>query len=156
VAVPTDSEIFLKMASIIKAVIPNMTLVLKGMEQPSIETVEEWLQFEMLASRPHVARRVNFYQHYSFQLIAFSLQSNLRSDKKANRHYELADAYKPHLHLVNYQIKSSCILFEEAKISYLDLRTATFTAKSISTGGTPSLDTLCAVILVDAKIDTPK
>lgn len=151
-----DADVYRGMVTIIKNVITPMTCVIKGLENPSISNVQEWIQFEMLATKPNVARRTNFYQHYAFQLICFSLQANLRDDKRADRHYELADIYKPFLHLATHHIKSSCISFQEARISYLDLRTATFTAKNISTGGTPSLDTLCSVIIAEASIDQPR
>ena len=144
------------MSQTITSVDSQMLCIIKGLETPTINDAEEWLQFEMLASMPNSSRKENFYEDFSFQLICYTRQANLRQDKKFGRHYELAKIYKPYLHLVNYQIKNACIRFKEAKISYLDLRTATFTAKAISTGGTPPLDTLCAVILSESYIDTPR
>jgi len=156
VADAKDFDVYRGIGNLIKAVDPTRILIIKGIEQPSVDNAPDWLQFEMLSSAPQPTRRSNFYQQYMFQLICFSSKSNSRSDKSIDFHMQMAELYKPLLHLTTHQIKTSCISFHEAKISYLDLRTATFTAKSISTGGTPPLDTMCAVIISEACIDQPK
>lgn len=157
--VPNVYEIYLHVAKLIQTsglVTPVPKMLIKGLEAPSLEGMDEWLAYEMLLADPHVARRIQHEETYHFQLTCFTVDSVRRSDGKIGRQYELASIYRPLLHQQDYMLKNTCIRFKECKISFLDLRTATFTAQAIATGGVPPLQTQSAVLLLEATIITNK
>ncbi len=158
-AVPDIFQIYLFVGNLIKnsgLVTPTPKFLMKGLELPKLEGVEEWLSFELLLEDYTAARRVQHEEKIFFQLICFTVDAVKRSDLKLGRQYELAKIYKPLLHQRNYMIENTCIQFKECKITFLDLRTSTFTAQAIATGGTPPLQTQSAVLLIEASIITPK
>lgn len=157
--VPNEYEIYLYIAKLIQTaslVAPAPKLLIKGIELPTLEGCDEWLAYEMLLADPHVARRVQHEETYYFQLTCFTVDSSRRADGKVGRQYELASIYKPLLHQQDYTLKNTCIRFKECKMTFLDLRTATFTAQAIATGGVPPLQTQSAVLLIEACIITNK
>jgi hypothetical protein len=159
VAEPSVYDIYLFVAKLIQTasvVAPAPKLLIKGLELPSLEGMDEWLAYEMLLADPHVARRVQLEETYHFQLTCFTVDATRRSDGKVGRQYELASIYRPLLHQQDYMLKNTCIRFKECKITFLDLRTATFTAQAIATGGVPPLQTQSAVLLIEATIITQK
>ena len=158
-AVANEYQIYLGVGKLIQEcglVTPAPKLLIKGLETPSLEGVEEWLAYEMLLVDAMEARRVQHEETYYFQLTCFTVDSARRADGKIGRHYELASIYKPLLHQQDYTIENTCIRFKECRISFLDLRTATFTAQAIATGGVPPLQTQSAVLLIEATIITKK
>ncbi len=159
-AVPNIYEIYLFIGKIIDecgVLDPKLILQIKGMEPIPIDTIDDYLAYELLLQDPRIDRRVTHNEQLSFQLTCFAKDRSQRQDKKKiARIYELAALYAPVLHQRDYVLKSACIRFKECKIAFLDLNTSTFTARSISTGGTPGLHTQSAVILVDASIILPK
>ncbi len=157
--VPDVLEIYMFVASLVKnsgLVDPVPQLILKGLELPSIEKADEWLAFEMLLSDTHAARVIQHEETLYFQLTCFTRDAVLRADKLLGRQYALAKIYKPLLHQRDYMLKNTCIRFKECKMTFLDLRTSTFTAQAIATGGTPPLQTQSAVLLIEACIITKK
>lgn len=158
-AVANEYQVYLYIAKLIQQcglVTPAPKLLIKGLEAPSLEGVDEWLAYEMLLADPMVARRIQHEETYHFQLTCFTVDSERRSDGKIGRHYELASIYKPLLHQQDYTIENTCIRFKECRMAFLDLRTATFTAQAIATGGVPPLQTQSAVLLIEASIITMK
>ena len=135
---------------------PKPKLQVKGIAAPSLEGVDEWLSFQLLLENPHAAQRIQHNETYSFQLTCFTVDAERRADKKVGREFFLSNLYKPMLHQQDYMLENTCIRFKEARIAFLDLRTSTFTARAISTGGTPPLQTQSAVILAEACIITHK
>jgi len=152
----TANDCFLLLGGIITAVDPNMMFDIDGARHKNKDKLEEWCQFKLLHDMKLGEERTQQHSRFSFELICFSVTSELRTDKKFNRHYELAEIYRPYLEQIDYPIKNSCLRLNEVKISYLDLRTSTFTAKAIATGGVPPLQTVCAVMQADAHIITNK
>lgn len=156
---PSIYEIYLFIANLIKTAgvrTPVPKMILKGIEIPSLEGVDEWIAFELLLQNPYAARRIQREESIHFQLTCFTVDSDRRADKKIGVQYDLANLYKPVLHQRDYMLKNTCIRFKECKMTFLDLRTSTFTAKAISTGGTPPLQTQSAVILSEACIITKR
>lgn len=156
---PSILDIYLFVASLIKNAgvrdpVPKM--LLKGLELPSIEGLDEWIAFELLLQNPLAARRIQREETIHFQQTCFTVDSDRRKDKKIAVQYELASLYQPILHQRDYMLKNTCIRFKECKMTFLDLRTSTFTAQGIATGGTPSLQTQSAVILSEASIITKR
>lgn len=147
-------DIYLAMAANVKAVIPTRKLKLKGLDSPDVAGEEDWLQFQMLYTGNIATQRIQRYQVYTFELICYSLCAAFRKSEKPTftGHIEAADLYVPIFNQRDYVIKNSCLRLQECKISFLDLSTSTFTAKSISTGTTPPLQTQSCVILTDATI----
>ncbi len=131
-------------------------IILKGLEVPRLDGVEEWLAFELLNVEPKVCRRSEVIDCYSFQLTCYSLESAQRTDRKFHRHYELASAYRSFMHQRDYALQNTCIRFKECKMTLLDLRSTTSAAKPIAAPGTPLLHVQAAVLLCDAMIIKPK
>lgn len=157
--VPNEYEMYMFIGQLIQQsglVDPVPKMLIKGLELPSLEGVDEWLAYEMLLADPQVARRIQHEETYHFQLTCFTVDSVRRADKKIGRQYELASIYKPLLHQRDYMLKNACIRFKECKMTFLDLRTSTFTAQAIATGGTPPLQTQSGVLLIEASIITNK
>ncbi len=161
-AVPNVFDIYMFVGSLIRAhdapALPEKPrkLLMKGLEIPTLAGVDEWLSFEMLLSDTHAARRVQHEETLYFQLVCFTVDAVKREDKILGRQYQLANIYKPLLHQRDYMLENTCIRFKECKMTFLDLRTSTFTAQAIATGGTPPLQTQSAVLLIEASIITPK
>jgi hypothetical protein len=159
VAVPNIAQVYFGIGKIIDECgvqTPKLLMQVKGARLIPTEGLDEYLAFELLLQDPRVDRRITHNEQLSFQLTCYSKDMDHRSDKKFGRIYELAALYAPILHQRDHMIESACVRFKECKIAYLDLNTSTFTARSISTGGTPGLHTQSAVILVDATIIMPK
>lgn len=158
-AEPSVYDIYLFVAKLIQTaglVAPTPKMLIKGLELPSLEGMDEWLAFEMLLADPQIARRIQLEEVYSFQLTCFTVDASRRSDGKVGRQYELGSIYRALLHQQDYMLKNTCIRFRECSIAFLDLRTATFTAQAIATGGVPPLQTQSAVLRVEAYIITNK
>lgn len=158
-AVPNIAQVYFGIGKIIdecNVITPKLIMQVKGAPYQTTENVDDYLAFELLLQDARIDRRVTHNEEVSFQLTCYSKDMAHRVDKKYGRQYELAALYAPVLHQMDYQIESACVRFKECKIAFLDLNTSTFTARSISTGGTPGLHTQSAVILVDATIIMPK
>ena len=158
-AVPNEFDVYLYVGSVIQnagLIAPAPKMLIKGLEAPSLEGCDEWLAYEMLLADPMAARRIQHEETYYFQLTCFTVDSERRKDSKVGRQYELASIYKPLLHQCDYMLKNTCIRFRECKMAFLDLRTSTFTAQAISTGGVPPLQAQSAVLLIEASIITNK
>lgn len=148
----TALDAYVTVGKIIQAVDPNMLLDLDGVRHKDRDSLEEWLQFNMLFDNKYAESIRQQHSTFSFQLMCFSLASESRTDKSFVRHMELANIYRPYLEQRDYMINNACLRLKEVKIAYLDLRTSTFTAKGISTGGVPPLQVVCAVLQVDATL----
>jgi hypothetical protein len=156
---PTIFDIYLGIGKIIQDFDDTIPMVVKGMDTPGLDQVEDWLQFDVLGEFPRASRVAQINEVIPFQLTCFTKAAYSRKESgptSFTRHVELASIYKPLLHQQDFIIKNACIRLEECRISFLDLRTSTFTAKAISTGTTPLLQTQSAVILVDARLITNK
>lgn len=156
---PSILDIYLGIGKVIQDFDDKIPMIIKGLDMPDLDKIDEWLQFDILgefASPVRIAQRNDIVP---FQLTCFTRPATSRKESGATsfaRHIEMADLYKPLLHQQNFCIKNTCIRLLECRISFLDLRTSTFTAQAISTGTTPTLQTQSAVILFDAKVITNK
>lgn len=157
-AVASNLDIYTEMGIIIKAVAPEQKMIIAGVDMPSLEKCKTWVKYDFLGSFPLPSRRFNIVRELMFQITAYSRAAftDDTPDTDFMDYAKLIELYNDALNQQSFCIKNSCIEFQECKIAYLDLRTSTFTAKSISTGGNPSLATQAAVLLVNAYQITPK
>lgn len=152
-------DIYLGIGKVIQDFDDKIPMVIKGLDMPSLGNTEDWLQFDILGEFNRASRIAQVNALYPFQLTCFTKAAYSRKESgptSFTRHVEMADIYKPLLHQQNFCIKNTCIRVEECRISFLDLRSSTFTAQSIATGTTPQLQTQSAVILFDARVLTNK
>lgn len=148
----TALDAYVTVGKIIQAVDPTMLMDLDATRHKDRDKTEEWIQFKLLFDYKHPESIRQQYSSFSFELVCFSQTSENRNDKSFVRHMELANIYRPFLEQRDYMINNACLRLKEVKIAYLDLRTSTFTAKGISTGGVPPLQVVCAVLQVDATL----
>lgn len=148
----TALDAYVTVGKIIQAVLPDMVMDKDAARHKDKDKIEEWIQFKLLYDAKNPEAITQQYSKFSFELICFSQTSEFRVDKSFIRHMELGNIYRPFLEQRNYMINNACLRLKEVKIAYLDLRTSTFTAKGISTGGVPPLQVVCAVLQVDATL----
>ncbi len=156
---PSMFDVYMGILSIVQAVDPTLPIIIKGVDMPALDKVDEFLQFDYLGDMSLPSRVTQINDFHPFQVTCFSRSAFMKQEGGATKfaaHVEMADRYKNILHQRNYPIKNSCIRLGECRISFLDLRTSTFTAKNISTGTTPLLNCQSAVLLVDGRIITNK
>ena len=155
----TNFDVFMGVGAIIQAYDTNIPMIIDGMDMPSLESSTKWIKYSYLGNLPRASRVVQINTRFPFELICYSRSAFLKNDGAETSfvdHIKMADEYSDLLNQKNFQIKNSCIRLEECRISILDLRSATFTAQSISTGTTPLLNCQAAVILVDGRLITNK
>lgn len=157
-SVPSDLEIYLALGKIVQAVDPLIKMQVPGISMPKLEKEVNWIKFEYLGEFGAPARHTQLDRMMPFCITCYSRASYVNEEPSQDfvGYLRLAQLYKELLDAKDYLIKSSCIQFQESRMSLMDLRTATFTAKSISTGTTPSLATQAAVILSNAYLITNK
>lgn len=130
----------------------DIKLIIAGVDMPNLEKARTWLKYDFLGSFPLPSRRDAIVRELRFQITAYSRATFTSKDNEAvyDEYMKLIEVYNELLNQRSYCVNNSCIEFQECMITYLDLRTSTFTAKAISTGGNPSLATQAAVLLVNA------
>lgn len=157
--VASNVDINAFMVDLVKDNLPaGVKLIIAGVDIPNLEKVRTWVKYDFLGSFPVPSRKFNIYREFRFQITAYSRATFTSTDNEAvyDEYIKLIEVYNDLLNQQSFCVNNSCIEFQECMITYLDLRTSTFTAKSISTGGNPSLATQAAVLLVNAYQITPK
>lgn len=139
-------DIYLGLLKLVKAVDPNMPMIIPGMPAPTLEGKNEWVSFNILSIINTPCRRSAEEAVVDIQLIVYSLHAQHRTDKKMTAIYALLDKYGPIFHKRDHVIKSTCIQFKENRIVPLDLRSVGDFAKEIL-NQLPTLHTLSTVIL---------
>ena len=139
-------DIYLGLLQIVKAVDPNMPMVVPGIPVPSLEGKDEWISFNILSIINTPSRRTADEVLVDVQLIVYSLHAQHRSDRKFSAIYNLVDKYSSLFHKRDHVIKNTCIQFKENRIVPLDLRSIGDFAKEIL-NQLPTLHTLSTVIL---------
>lgn len=118
-------EAYRGLARIIHELDPMIPLLLKGMSPHSLTKEQEFLTFEVLDEREKPSQTIiNSDKCLSVQLTCYSYHAEFRTDKKIDRPQELAAKYKKLFHRANHIIKSTCVRMHDARIVYLDLRSA--------------------------------
>jgi hypothetical protein len=151
----THSEIYLGLLKLVKAVDPDMTMVVRGMPMPTLDRKDEWMCFDILSIISQPCRRNTIETYVDIQLILYSLHAEHRSDKKFDAIYRLIDKYGDLFHQKDVTIKNTCIQFKENRIVPLDLRSTGDFAKEIL-NQLPALHTMSVVILNQGLISSSK
>lgn len=128
---PTYSELYLGMAKIIRDVDPNIPLILKGMPHPELADYPDFLAFDLLNETEKPTRNQDGDKMFNIQLACNSAHAEYRADRKITAPYDIATIYKPYIHRANHMIKNTCFRTLDAKITYLDLRSAGDYSKQI-------------------------
>jgi len=149
---PTYEEIYLGLAKIIRAVDPNMVMLLKGMPQPSLKDAYDFIAFDLLGAFEKSTRNQDGDRMYVVQLSCNSVHAEFRPDKKITAPYALADKYMPVMHRANHLINSSCFRMHDAKIAYLDLRASGDYSKQVYQNS-PSLKVHTCVLSSTGRIN---
>lgn len=119
---------------------------MRGVPNPSVADVDEWLSFDILSIIDGASRRNTIERYIDIQLICYSKYATHRSDNSFIAIYNLADKYGKLFHKKDVLIKNTCIQFKENKIVPLDLRSVGDFAKDILQQ-LPPLHTLSVVLL---------
>ena len=140
------SEIHLGLLQYVQAIDPNMSMQVRGVPPQSLETLEEWIVFDILSIMESPSRRHTVDIAVDIQLICYSKYGVHRKDRQFDAPYRLLDKYAAAFHSKDIMIKSTCISFKENRIVPLDLRSTGDFAKN-QVNALPPLQLMSMVIL---------
>jgi hypothetical protein len=126
--------------------IPNVPLVIKGMQFPEDE--DEFVCFNGLALYESVKRSTSTGYTCFLEVICYSKHPSVREDKAMLREWALAEVYRTLFSGKRIAIESTCIQFAEAKLMALDLRSLGQFAEGIAQSS-PSLNMNAVVMEVE-------
>lgn len=145
---PTFTDVYLGLAKRVQDTFPGLPLALKGMPQPDLSHADDFIDFQVLSFLESPARTHTVDLDLTIQIMCYAKHAERRADNKIARVFELADMAVAAFQRKDVVIKDTCILFKEARIIPLDLRSIGDFSKVIYQQS-PPLDFMCAVVLID-------
>lgn len=96
-------------------------MIYPGVAHPTLDSVEEWAAFNILASDQIITRAIDQRRRFTVEIIAYTMHSQYRKDKSFLRNRELADAFFPVFSGKRFDVAGTCVQMKEGKMMYLDL-----------------------------------
>ncbi len=125
----TEKQLFQLFGGVFDAACASITAVTgkdfprvyPGVAHPTLDSIEEWAAFNILASDQLATREIDQRKRFTIEIIAYTLHSQNRKDKSFLRNRELADVFFPLFSGKRFDVNGTCVQLKEGKMMYLDL-----------------------------------